>query len=74
MFISSQRKSSRSCYIVSLPTDLHRYTALGASHPQNLLITSASSSDNRKKKNFLDDCRIPLGPFDYGVKAGQPAR
>src|SRR5882762_5743118 len=31
-------------------------------------------SKAREKQNFLDDCRIPVRPFDDMVKAGQPAR
>jgi hypothetical protein len=29
-------------------------------------------ASRRSKQNFLDDCRIPVRPFDYIVKAGQP--
>jgi hypothetical protein len=34
----------------------------------------SSSSKARKKKKILDDLSNSVSPFDYIVKAGQPAR
>jgi len=38
--------------------------------PLNLLVATAK---RRKRQFFWMICRIPVRPFDYVVKAGQPA-